>query len=77
MRQELSAVELIETVLYLLPEPDIVIEIVLHKLLYIFVRTASSICSNTVKLGLQLRAKMHFHDLRVGKRERPVKCDLP
>ena len=52
----------------LLPEPYIVIEIVLHELLHVFVCAAIDIRSNAVELRLQFRCEVHFHDLRVAPR---------
>ena len=40
MGEELPAIELLKAAGYLLPEPYIVIEIVLHKLLHVFVSSA-------------------------------------
>jgi hypothetical protein len=68
MSEDLTAIELLETACYLLPEPNIVIEIVLHELLHVFVGTARDIGGNAVELGLQFRAKVHVHDLRVAPR---------
>src|SRR5690349_1383054 len=73
MRKELPAVELLQAVRHLLPEPHIVIEIVLDKLLNVFVRAAAAIRSNTIKLRLDFRCKVHFHVLRVRKAGRTVK----
>ena len=67
MRQKLPAVELLKAALHLVPEPQVVIEIVLHKLLNVFVRTAANIGSNTIKLRLQFWGEVHFHDLQGNK----------
>ena len=40
MGEELPAIEFLKAAGYLLPEPYIVIEIVLHKLLHVFVSSA-------------------------------------
>jgi hypothetical protein len=66
MRQELPSVELLETSSHLLPEPYIVIQIVLHELLDVFVRTSLDVGGDAVKLGLQFGGEVHFHNLRVA-----------
>ena len=73
MRQELPAVELLKTGRHFLTEPNIVIEVLFHKPLYVFVSTAVQIRGNTVKLRLQFRAKVHFHDLSVREAATAVK----
>jgi hypothetical protein len=73
MGQELTSIELLKTDCYLLPEPYIVIEIVLHELLHVFVSAAVDIRGDAVELRLQFRGKVHFHDLRVGKLGSSVK----
>jgi hypothetical protein len=73
MSQELPAIELLKTACHLLPEPYIVVEIVLYELLHVFVSPPIDIRSDAVELRLQFRGKVHFHDLRVGKLESSVK----
>ena len=66
MGKELSAIKPLQARLYLLPEPYIMIEIVLNKLLNVLIRFTAVFCRNTIELRLQFRVKVHFHGLRVG-----------
>jgi hypothetical protein len=67
VRQKLATIELAKAARGLLPEPHIVIEIVLHELLHIFVGAALNVGGDLVDLVLQFRREVHFHELRVGK----------
>lgn len=73
MCEKLSALELLMAAAHLLPEPFIVIEIEFDKLLNVVVRSTTALCRNAVKFRLQLRAKVHFHSLSVGKLNLPGK----
>ncbi len=55
MRQELAAIELIQAACHLLPEPYIVINVLLHHLRQVFLRRALDIGGNAVRLGHGLR----------------------
>jgi hypothetical protein len=66
MGQELTPVELRNTARHLLPEPYIVIQVVLHELLDVFVRAPLDFGSDPVKLRLKFGGKVHFHNLRVA-----------
>lgn len=66
MGQELTPVELRNTARHLLPEPYIVIQVVLHELLDVFVGASLDIGGNAVKLRLQFGGEVHFHNLRVA-----------
>src|ERR1700730_12892602 len=59
--QELPPVELLQASCHLLAEPCVMIDVVLHKLLDIFLRAALALGSGPLHFRLQLRRKMHFH----------------
>jgi hypothetical protein len=67
MSEKFPPFELVETALYLVPKPNIVVETVLDELLHVLVCAARNIRGNAVNLGLQLRGKVYFHESRVRK----------
>ena len=68
VRKEISPFKLLQADRHLLPEPFIVIHIMRDKLLNVFFGVSVIIrCCDTVKLGLQFRSKMYFHETRIDK----------
>ncbi len=64
--QELALVELFQTPCDLLPEPYVVIDIMLDELLDILIRAAVDFGGNPLKFRFQLRVEVDFHDSRVA-----------
>jgi len=64
--QEIPAIQLAKRVFHILPEPNIVVDIVFHKLLHVCGSVAGVIGGNAVELRLKFRCKVYFHELSVG-----------
>jgi hypothetical protein len=75
--QELPTIELFQPVFHFPPEPDIMVDIVFDKLLHVFCGIPSGILSDAIKLGLEFRSEVYFHDLSVGNSRTVVKRRVP
>lgn len=63
MRKELASIQLFEALLHLLPKPGVMVQVLLHKLLNIGIRTAAMFCRGALNLRLNLGCEMDFHRL--------------
>ena len=59
--KELASIHLFEALLHLLPKPGVTVEVLLHKLLNIGIRTAAMLGRGALNLRLILGCEMDFH----------------
>ena len=61
MGKELASTQLFEALLHLLPKPGVTVEVLLHKLLNIGIRTAAMLGRGALNLRLILGCEMDLH----------------
>ena len=61
--KELASIQLFDALLDLLPKPGVMVQVLLHKLLNIVIRTAAMLGRGTLNLRLNLGCEMDFHRL--------------
>jgi hypothetical protein len=67
VRQKFTAVKSSQARGYFSPEPGIVVQIILDKLLDVLIRVATIVLGNTIKFRFQLGTEMYFHRLQSNK----------
>jgi hypothetical protein len=65
VRQELSAVKLIQAFFYFLPKPAVMVQVMLDQFPDVFIRAALILRSDAIQLGFQLGGEVNFHAPRL------------
>lgn len=61
MGKEFASIQLFEPLPHLLPKPGVMVQVLLHKLLNVGIRTAAMLRRDALDLRLNLGREMDFH----------------